>query len=117
MQKLTSLSPGNEFLAVGTTDDRVAILRYPTLEPAVPTIELQSELVDLDWGGEDGKWVSCANIVETKSLAECAACCGHDKVVIALSTVGRKAISTSEANDIPTKYRHHTRILPFSKVS
>lgn len=58
MQKLTSLSPGNEFLAVGTTDNRVAILRYPSLEAAVPMIELQSELVDLDWGGEDGKWVS-----------------------------------------------------------
>ena len=45
-------------VAIGTTDNRVSILRHPSLEVAVPVIELKSELVDLNWGGKEGKWVS-----------------------------------------------------------
>lgn len=57
-QKLTALAPSNNFVAIGTTDNRVSILRYPSLEAVVQVIELKSELVDLDWGGKEGKWVS-----------------------------------------------------------
>jgi prolactin regulatory element-binding protein len=47
-----------DLIAIGTTDNRVSILRYPSLEAVVPVIELKSELVDLAWGGKEGKWVS-----------------------------------------------------------
>jgi predicted NUDIX family NTP pyrophosphohydrolase len=47
-----------DLVAIGTTDNRVSILRHPSLEAVVPVIELKSELVDLDWGGKEGKWVS-----------------------------------------------------------
>jgi prolactin regulatory element-binding protein len=57
-QKLTALAPAMDLIAIGTTDNRVSILRYPSLEAVVPVIELKSELVDLNWGGKEGKWVS-----------------------------------------------------------
>jgi len=57
-QKLTALAPAMALIAIGTTDNRVSILRYPSLEAVVPVIELKSELVDLNWGGKEGKWVS-----------------------------------------------------------
>jgi prolactin regulatory element-binding protein len=44
-------------VAVGTTDNKVSLLYFPDLEPAVPTFGVDAELVDLDWGGEKGKWV------------------------------------------------------------
>ena len=47
-----------DLIAIGTTDNRVSILRYPSLEAVVPVIELNSELVDLNWGGKEGRWVS-----------------------------------------------------------
>ena len=47
-----------DLIAIGTTDNRVSILRHPSLEAVVPVIELKSELVDLAWGGKEGKWVS-----------------------------------------------------------
>jgi len=59
-QKLTAISPSSEFVAVGTTDDSVSLLTFPSLETAAPTISLESELVDLDWGGAQGEWVSTA---------------------------------------------------------
>jgi hypothetical protein len=59
IQKLTALAPSMDLVAIGTTDNRVAILRLLSLEPVVPVIELDSELVDLDWGGKEGRWVSC----------------------------------------------------------
>jgi prolactin regulatory element-binding protein len=57
-QKLTAISTTSALVAIGTTDDKVSILRYPSLEPAAEGIELDTELVDLDWGGEGGEWVS-----------------------------------------------------------
>jgi hypothetical protein len=57
-QKLTALAPAMDLIAIGTTDNRVSILRYPSLESVAPVIELKSELVDLHWGGKEGKWVS-----------------------------------------------------------
>ncbi|WVF66218.1 hypothetical protein IAT40_000958 [Kwoniella sp. CBS 6097] len=57
-QKLTALSPSADLLAIGTTDDKVSLLHYPTLETAVPTFSTDSELVDLDWGGPNGSWLA-----------------------------------------------------------
>ena len=57
-QKLTAISPTSKLVAVGTTDDKVSILNLPNLEEAASTISLESELVDLHWGGKDGEWVS-----------------------------------------------------------
>ena len=62
-QKLTAISPSAEFVAVGTTDDSVSLLTFPSLETAAPTISLESELVDLDWGGAQGEWVSIASMI------------------------------------------------------
>jgi len=58
IQKLTAISPSSDFVAVGTTDDRVALLSFPGLSTVAPPISLESELVDLAWGGEKGEWVS-----------------------------------------------------------
>ncbi|WVQ91407.1 hypothetical protein IAS59_005205 [Cryptococcus gattii] len=57
-QKFTVLSPSSKLLAVGSTDDRVSILHFPSLEPAVPAFSTDSELVDLDWGGPEGEWLT-----------------------------------------------------------
>ncbi|OCF38627.1 prolactin regulatory element-binding protein [Kwoniella heveanensis CBS 569] len=57
-QKLTALSPSADLLAVGTTDDKVSLLHYPSLETAIPTFSTDSELVDLDWGGPNGSWLA-----------------------------------------------------------
>jgi hypothetical protein len=65
MQKLTAISPGADLIAVGTTDDQVSVLTFPSLTSAATTISLESELVDLDWGGRDGEWV---RIVFAKTL-------------------------------------------------
>jgi hypothetical protein len=61
-QKFTALSPDNELLAVGTTNDRLSILLYPSLEVKA-SVDLEDELVDVNWGGEEGgekgaRWVS-----------------------------------------------------------
>lgn len=56
-QKLTAISPLSDLVAVGTTDDEVSLLTFPLLATAATTISLDSELVDLDWGGEKGEWV------------------------------------------------------------
>ncbi|WVW81734.1 hypothetical protein I302_103730 [Kwoniella bestiolae CBS 10118] len=56
-QKLTTLSPSSKILAIGTTDDRVTLLHYPSLDIALPSFQTDSELADLDWGGEDGEWL------------------------------------------------------------
>ncbi|WWC66884.1 uncharacterized protein I206_100791 [Kwoniella pini CBS 10737] len=64
-QKLTSLSPSNKFLAIGTTDDKVTLLNYPSLDIIIPTFGVDDELVDLDWGGEDGTLLI---VTTTKSL-------------------------------------------------
>jgi prolactin regulatory element-binding protein len=65
-QKFTALSPSS-LLAVGTTGNKVSLLFFPSLEQAVPNISLDAELVDLDWGGVDGEWVStnCVSMVLT----------------------------------------------------
>lgn len=55
---MTALAPAMDLVAIGTTDNRVSILHHPSLEAVVPVIELKSELVDLDWGGKEGRWVS-----------------------------------------------------------
>ncbi|KIR30045.1 prolactin regulatory element-binding protein [Cryptococcus deuterogattii 99/473] len=60
IQKFTVLSPSYKLLAVGSTDDRVSILHFPSLEPAVPAFSTDSELVDLDWGGPEGEWLTVA---------------------------------------------------------
>jgi prolactin regulatory element-binding protein len=57
-QKFTAISPNGTVVAIGTTDNHITLLHYPTLDPAADTIELDSELVDLDWGGDEGEWVS-----------------------------------------------------------
>lgn len=54
-QKLTALSPSNH-LAVGSTDNKVSLLSFPSLEQASAPMTLDSELVDLDWGN-GGQWV------------------------------------------------------------
>ncbi|WWD05890.1 hypothetical protein V865_003974 [Kwoniella europaea PYCC6329] len=64
-QKLTSLSPSSRLLVIGTTDDKVTLLHYPSLDIAVPSFQTDSELVDLDWGGEDGDWLI---VTTTKSI-------------------------------------------------
>ncbi|WRT63668.1 uncharacterized protein IL334_000591 [Kwoniella shivajii] len=64
-QKLTSLSPSSTLLAIGTTDDKVTLLHYPSLEVCIPTFLTDSELVDLDWGGANGDWLG---ITTTKAL-------------------------------------------------
>ena len=56
-KRFTALSPSSSLVAIGTTDNKVSFLRFPSLEPAVPTLSVDDELVDLDWGGEDGEWV------------------------------------------------------------
>jgi hypothetical protein len=55
LQKLTALSPSNH-LAVGSTDNKVSLLSFPSLEQASAPLTLDSELVDLDWGN-GGQWV------------------------------------------------------------
>ncbi|WWC85756.1 uncharacterized protein L201_000622 [Kwoniella dendrophila CBS 6074] len=65
-QKLTALSPSSRLLAIGTTDDKVTLLNYPSLEIAIPTFETDSELVDLDWGGENGEWLI---VTSSKSIS------------------------------------------------
>ncbi|KAK4688290.1 prolactin regulatory element-binding protein, partial [Tremellales sp. Uapishka_1] len=58
-QKFTTLSPSGSLLAVGSTDNRIAILRFPSLEPVWPSFQSgDGELVDLDWGGEGGEWLA-----------------------------------------------------------
>ncbi|WWD22371.1 hypothetical protein CI109_106862 [Kwoniella shandongensis] len=57
-QKLTSLSPSSSFIVVGTTDDKVSLLHFPSLEIAIPPFSTDAELVDLDWGGPDGEWLA-----------------------------------------------------------
>ncbi|WVQ80404.1 hypothetical protein IAT38_002509 [Cryptococcus sp. DSM 104549] len=57
-QKFTALSPNRELLAVGTTDDKVALLHYPSLTAAVPPFSTDAELVDLDWGGSAGEYLA-----------------------------------------------------------
>ncbi|WVO14856.1 hypothetical protein L204_102495 [Cryptococcus depauperatus] len=64
-QKLTALSPSSKLLAVGSTDDTVALLNYPSLESAVPAFSTDAELVDLDWGGPGGEWLA---VTTTTSL-------------------------------------------------
>ncbi|WVQ76361.1 hypothetical protein IAR50_006026 [Cryptococcus sp. DSM 104548] len=56
-QKLSAIAPSGKLLAVGSTDDKVAILKFPSLEP-VTCLSTDAELVDLDWGGPDGNWLS-----------------------------------------------------------
>ncbi|WVR03459.1 hypothetical protein IAU60_000450 [Kwoniella sp. DSM 27419] len=65
-QKLTELSPAADLVAIGTTDDKVSLLRYPSLEAAVPAFPTDDELVDLDWGGADGTWLA---VTTTKALS------------------------------------------------
>ncbi|KAK8845425.1 hypothetical protein IAR55_006138 [Kwoniella newhampshirensis] len=64
-QKLTSLSPNSSFVAVGTTDDKVSLLHFPSLEVAIPPFATDAELVDLDWGGPKGEWYA---VTTTTSL-------------------------------------------------
>ncbi|AAW46170.1 hypothetical protein CNBK1430 [Cryptococcus deneoformans B-3501A] len=59
-QKFTVLSSSSKLLAVGSTDNRVSILHFPSLEPAAPAFSTDSELVDLDWGGPEGEWLCVA---------------------------------------------------------
>lgn len=44
---------------MGSTDDSVSVLTFPALE-TVKIVKLDAEVVDLDWGGEGGAWVSYA---------------------------------------------------------
>ncbi|KAK1926221.1 quinon protein alcohol dehydrogenase-like superfamily [Papiliotrema laurentii] len=59
-QKLTAISPDSRLVAVGTTDNQVSVLSFPSLEVATSTINVDSELVDLDWGGSSGQWLAVA---------------------------------------------------------
>ena len=72
LQKFTALSPSSSLLAVGTTDNKVSILHFPSLELAVPTFKVDAELVDLDWGGPGGKWVR-----EQDLLVDLRSCAHH----------------------------------------
>lgn len=63
IQKFTSISPSSEYLAVGTTDDKVSLLRLSSLDVAVGSFEVEGELVDLDWGGVDGELVRELHLV------------------------------------------------------
>ncbi|GFZ50719.1 hypothetical protein JCM24511_08477 [Saitozyma sp. JCM 24511] len=59
-QKLTALSPSNH-LAVGSTDNKVSLLSFPSLEQASAPMTLDSELVDLDWGN-GGQWLAITTV-------------------------------------------------------
>lgn len=51
----------SSFVATGTTDNQVAILTFPALEVVVPPFGVEGgDLVDLDWGGPQGTWLSIA---------------------------------------------------------
>ncbi|ODN97087.1 hypothetical protein I350_08067 [Cryptococcus amylolentus CBS 6273] len=60
-QKLSVISPSGKLLAVGSTDNKVAILQFPTLEP-VTALSTDAELTDLDWGGPDGNWLAVTTL-------------------------------------------------------
>ena len=56
-QKLTSISPAGKAVAIGTTDDVVSVYSYPELQ-AGHSMQMENEVVDVHWGGEDGRTVS-----------------------------------------------------------
>lgn len=65
-QKLTALSsePGKQsrYVAVGTTDNKVAILTFPGLAPIGLPVQVEGgDLVDVQWGGPDGSWLAVAS--------------------------------------------------------
>lgn len=103
-------------MAVGTTDNRVAVLHYPSLEPAVPVLQHKSEVVDLDWGGEDGRWVSFSKPFLARELKESVGR-GDHRFALAVSPHGRETGGAFETINLPAKYRHRTSLVPFSSVS
>lgn len=73
LQKLTALSGDSAYVAVGSTDNRVSILRFPSLEIIVPSFAVEGgDIVDLSWGGPDGLWlaVTTAARAEIYTLAD-----------------------------------------------
>lgn len=46
-------------MAVGTTDNKVAFLTFPHLQVVgLPTVVEGGDLVDVQWGGPDGRWLA-----------------------------------------------------------
>lgn len=56
-QKHTAISPSGTAIVAGTTDDVVSVYSYPDLQGG-QNLKMEHEVVDLHWGGEDGKTVS-----------------------------------------------------------
>lgn len=56
-QKLTSISPAGTAIAIGTTDNVVSVYSYPGLQGG-QKLEMEHELVDIHWGGDEGNTVS-----------------------------------------------------------
>lgn len=101
---------------MGTTDNVVSLLTFPSLETVSSPISLTSELVDLAWGGRKGEWVSLdVRVVElTRTAIHC-----HDQLFAPLPRnshrEGRQA--GPQADDISTQYRYIARRIPSCKVS
>jgi prolactin regulatory element-binding protein len=56
-QKLTSISPAGTAIAIGTTDNVVSVYAYPDLTGG-QSLKMEHEVVDLHWGGDEGRTVS-----------------------------------------------------------
>jgi prolactin regulatory element-binding protein len=103
-----------DLIAIGTTDNRVSILRYPSLEAVVPVIELKSELVDLNWGGKEGKWVG---YFYHKLGMSWPIAGGHGhRLTLSIWAIRGEIGCTSDTNDLSTQYRYRTRQFPFCQV-
>lgn len=63
-QKHTAISPSGTAIVAGTTDDVVSVYSYPDLQGG-QNLKMEHEVVDLHWGGEDGKTLL---VVTTKTL-------------------------------------------------
>jgi prolactin regulatory element-binding protein len=59
LQKLTAVSGDSAYVAVGGTDNKVAVLSLPSLEIVIPPFVTEGgDVVDLSWGGPDGLWLA-----------------------------------------------------------
>ncbi|KAL7420728.1 hypothetical protein Q5752_004679 [Cryptotrichosporon argae] len=59
-QKLTALAPDAALVAVGTTDNAVALLSLPALARVPAAFDVDGELVDLSFSGPHGGWLAVA---------------------------------------------------------
>lgn len=70
LQKLTAISGDNAYVAVGSTDNKVAILSLPSLEVVIPPFVTEGgDVVDLSWGGPEGLWLALTTIQKVEVYA------------------------------------------------